>query len=176
MFLTGVHPADLLDEGLVKPCDYGAPNWYHEVLVEALNESVYPSNTSSLTKGKKVIKQNQLSVLFLSLKKQTANSERDFSCSEWLTAFLCVRFNRMRSPRVSSIFIFIMNKYSTHLALKISDPPKMEELAHKFVNDKKLKNLRGLWLVMLQDHYISQFFSCWFSVTIFKSLIGSSLS
>lgn len=96
--------------------------------------------------------------------------------SNGVFAFLCVCFNKMWSPRVSSIFIFIMNKYSTHLKLKISDPPKMEELAHKFVNDEKLKNLRGLWLVILQDHYISQFFSCWFSVTIFKSLIGSPLS
>lgn len=72
VFLTGVHPADLLDEGLVKPRDYGAPNWYHEVLVQALNEGIYPSNTSSLTKGKKIIKQNKPSFLFLSLKKQIA--------------------------------------------------------------------------------------------------------
>lgn len=67
--LTGVHPADLLDEGFVKPCDYGAPNWYHEVLVQALNEGIYPSYTSSLTKGKKNKKQTAIP-LFVSKKSK----------------------------------------------------------------------------------------------------------
>lgn len=66
VFLTGVHPADLLDEGLVKPRDYGAPNWYHEVLVQALNEGIYPSNTSSLTKGKKNKTKQTVIPLFVS--------------------------------------------------------------------------------------------------------------
>lgn len=46
--LTWVHPADFLYEGLVKTCDYGAAYWNHEVLVQALNKGIDPSNTSPL--------------------------------------------------------------------------------------------------------------------------------
>lgn len=68
MFLTWVHPADLLDEGVVKPCDYGAPYWNHEILIQALNEGVNPSNTSSLREsgGKKKQDKSNQSFLFLS--------------------------------------------------------------------------------------------------------------
>lgn len=51
MFLTWVHSADLLDEGVVKTCDYGAPYWNHEILIQALNKGINPSNTSSLAES-----------------------------------------------------------------------------------------------------------------------------
>lgn len=46
--LTGVHPADLLNEGLIKTCDNSAAYWNHEVLVQALHKGVDPPDTSAL--------------------------------------------------------------------------------------------------------------------------------
>lgn len=46
--LTRVHLADLLYEGLIKTCNYGATYWNHEVLVQALYEGIDSSYTSTL--------------------------------------------------------------------------------------------------------------------------------
>lgn len=46
--LTRVHLADLLYEGLIKTCDYGATYWNHKVLVQALYEGIDSSYTSTL--------------------------------------------------------------------------------------------------------------------------------
>lgn len=51
--LTWVHLANLLNEGIVKTCDYGATYWNHEVLVQTLHEGIDSSNTSSLMKSEK---------------------------------------------------------------------------------------------------------------------------
>lgn len=73
MFLTWVHPAYLLDEGVVKPCDYGAPYWNHEILIQALNEGVNPSNTSSLGEsgGKKTKQIKSVIPLFVTRQQVT---------------------------------------------------------------------------------------------------------
>lgn len=46
--LTRVHLADLLYEGLIKTCNYGATYWNHKVLVQALYEGIDSSYTSTL--------------------------------------------------------------------------------------------------------------------------------
>lgn len=51
--LTRVHPADLLNEGLVKTGDDGAAYWNHEVLVQALHKGVDPPDTSALVRERR---------------------------------------------------------------------------------------------------------------------------
>lgn len=48
--VTWVHPADLLDEGLIEARDNSAAYGDQEVLVQALHEGVDPPDSSALTK------------------------------------------------------------------------------------------------------------------------------
>ena len=48
IILTWVHLTDLLHEGLVKASDDGPTHWDQEVLVQTLDEGVYPPDTSTL--------------------------------------------------------------------------------------------------------------------------------
>lgn len=50
LILAWIHLANLLNEGLIKTCDYGAPYWNHKVLVQALYKGINSSNTSPLMK------------------------------------------------------------------------------------------------------------------------------